>query len=69
MLLALAIFRDDIIDFQSNFGNTVLSITTEPFIFSESITTSLKAIELFLRNIKKPWRHYHSFSADVGIFS
>ena len=32
-------------------------------------TTHLKAIDLFLQNIKSLWRHNHSFSPDVSIFS
>ena len=38
---------------------TVLSVTTEPFIVSECITTCLKAIELFCQKTKKIWRRYH----------
>ena len=47
---------------------TVSSVTTEPFIVSEPITTCLKAIELVFRNIKRLWSYY-SFSVDGSIIS
>ena len=46
----------------------VSSVSTEPFIVYESITTCLKAIELFFQNIKKNMTCYYLFSADVSIF-
>ena len=46
---------------------TVSSVSTEAFIVSES--TCLKAIELFFQIIQKLWCHYHTFSAEVSIFS
>ena len=44
--------------FIQNLAITVSSVTTEPFIISESITTCLKAIELFFQNTNKLVRHF-----------
>ena len=51
ILLTSALFHD-VIDFYSELGQ-FLSVSTEPFIVSESIVTCLKAIEKFFQNIKK----------------
>ena len=50
ILLTSALFHD-VIDFYSELGQ-FLSVSTEPFIVSESIVTCLKAIEKFFQNIK-----------------
>ena len=67
ILLMSALFSDDIELFKI-LAVVVLSVSTEPCIVSESISTCLKAIEKFFQNIKKLWRHYHSFSANLNFY-